>query len=197
MRLWHWRYNTNPQKLNPISVCLPSTLCSFSADLFSWQPETTVNEHVLSVGKIKQGERLQRTLMFNAPSAPSDCTLNLVIKYTLESDEMTQIQKAISLDIPVIQPFHATFDILPRIAKDGGMPDPFTEGGYSLGVAQSWLLMSTITRLGSEKLQLQQIGIEGTSVSEDHNLEIQEVTSIDSTSGLPGIPPSKQSNSST
>lgn len=153
--------------------------------------------HVLSVGKIKRGERLHRTLMFNAPLAPSDCTLNLVMKYTLESDEMTQIQKTMSLDIPVIQPFHATFDILPRIAKDGGMPDPFAEGGYHLGVSQSWLLMSSITRLGSEKLQLQQIGVDGTSISEDHNLEIQEVISIGSTSALPGIPRSKQSNGST
>ena len=119
------------------------------------------------------------------------------MKYTLESDEMTQIQKTMSLDIPVIQPFHATFDILPRIAKDGGMPDPFAEGGYSLGVSQSWLLMSSITRLGSDKLQLQQISVDGTSISEDHNLEIQEVISIDSTSALPGIPRPKQSNGST
>ena len=110
---------------------------------------------------------------------------------------MTQIQKTMSLDIPVIQPFHATFDILPRIAKDGGMPDPFAEGAYCLGVSQSWLLMSSITGLGSEKLQLQQIGVDRTSVSEDHNLEIQEVTSIGSTSAMPGIPRSKQSNSST
>ena len=142
---------------------------------------------MLSVGKIKRGERLQRTLIFNAPSKPSDCTLNLVMTYNLESDGKTQIQKAMSVDIPVIQPFHATFDILPRIAKDGGMPDPFGEGGYRLDVSQSWLLISSITRLGSEKVQLKHIGVDGSLASQDHQLDVQEITSIESATAQPGI----------
>jgi hypothetical protein len=163
-------------------------LCLFLEQLFSWHPEATSTRNILSVGKIRQGERHQCTLMFNAPSTPSDHTLNLIMKYTLESDGMTEIRTTLSLDVPVIQPFHTIFDILPRIAKDGGMPDPFSEGGYSLGVSQSWLLVSSITRLGSEKLELQHLGVDGTSVAEDHNFDIQEVEGNSSPSEpLPGI----------
>ena len=146
-----------------------------SEQLFSWHSQPTSTPNILSVGQIRQGERHQCTLMFNSPSTASDCTLNLIMKYTLESDGMTEIRKTLSLDIPVIQPFQTTFDILPRIAKDGGMPDPFSQGDYSLGVSQSWLLMSSIMRLGSEKLELQHLGVDERSVPEDHHLDIQEI----------------------
>ena len=182
------RSNTNPQMWKAPRVRHRILLCLFLEQLFSWHPEATSTRNILSVGKIRQGERHQCTLMFNAPSTPSDYTLNLIMKYTLESDGMTEIRKTLSLDVPVIQPFHTIFDILPRIAKDGGMPDPFSEGGYSLGVSQSWLLVSSITRLGSEKLELQHLGVDGTSVAEDHNLDIQEVEGNSSPSKpLPGI----------
>jgi hypothetical protein len=156
-------------------VCHRILLSLFSEQLFSWHPEATSTRNILSIGKIGQGERHQCTLIFNAPSTPSDYTLNLIMKYTLESDGMTEIRKTLSLDVPVIQPFHTIFDILPRIAKDGGMPDPFSEGDYSLGVSQSWVLVSSITRLGSEKLELQNLGVDGTSLRDDHNLDIREV----------------------
>jgi len=159
-----------------------------SEQLFSWHSQSTPTSKILSVGKIRQGERHQCTLMFIAPSTPSDCTLNLIMKYILESDGMTEIRKTLSLDIPVIQPLQTTFDILPRITQDGGMPDLFSQGGYSLGVSQSWLLMISITRLGSEKLELQHLGVEGTLVTEDHHLDIQDVEDNSSpVEPLPGM----------
>lgn len=87
---------------------------------------------------------------------------------------MTEIKKTLSLDIPVIQPFHTNFDILPQITQNGGMPDPFSEGEYLLNVSQTWLLMSSITRLGSEKLELQQIGVTGVFDMDDLSLDIGE-----------------------
>jgi Gryzun, putative trafficking through Golgi len=144
---------------------------------FSWRNTTELSSDgdVLKIGSVGAGERKDCILIFNAPSVPRECTLTLVLKYTLESDSMTEIQKTVALDIPVIQPFHASFDILPRPAKDGGMPNPFSEGEYHLRVSQSWMLLSTVTRLGSEKLELQQISVTGTFSSEDVWLDIHEV----------------------
>jgi len=90
------------------------------------------------------------------------------MKYTLSSDRMTEIRKTVGLDIPVIQPFHASFDILPLVAEEGGMPDPFAEGEFILNVRQAWLLTSSIGKLGPEMLEVRHVGVEG-------NLEVAEV----------------------
>jgi len=95
---------------------------------------------------------------------------------------MTEIRKTLSIDIPVIQPFHTTFDILPQVTENGGMPDPFSEGEYLLNVSQTWLLMSLITRLGSEKLELQHIGVKAMLDKEDMSLDIREGKGCSSTS---------------
>ena len=113
--------------------------------------------------------------------------MNLVIKYTLQSDGMTEIHKTLSLDIPVIQPFHANFDILPHLVEDGGMPNPFIDGEYYLPVSQSWLLLSSITRLGSEKLEVQHISVTGTFKTEDMSIDAREVGSIPSLNQPAGI----------
>ena len=94
---------------------------------------------------------------------------------------MTEIRKTLSVDIPVIQPFHTTFDILPRVTENGGMPDPFSEGEYLLNVSQTWLLMSSITRLGTEKLELQHIGVKAVLDKEDMSLNIREGKGCSST----------------
>jgi Gryzun, putative trafficking through Golgi len=123
---------------------------------------------------VGSGEHHQCTLIFKAPLAPADCTLNLIITYTLASDGMTEIRKTMSLDIPVIQPFHTNFDVLPRVTENGGMPDPFSEGEYLLNVSQTWVLISSITRLGSEKLELQHVGVTGVFDMDNLSLNIIE-----------------------
>jgi hypothetical protein len=105
---------------------------------------------------------------------PSDFTLNVVVKYTLESDTRTEIRKTLSIDIPIIQPFHTIFDILPRLGRESDMPDPFSEETLPLSVSQRWLLTTSITRLGSEKLDLQHIGVTGTFNQEEMSIELYE-----------------------
>ena len=126
----------------------------------------------LTLGKLRPDEQRSCTLIFNAPSTPTECTLNLVMNYTLESDGVTEIQKTLALDIPIIQPFHTTFNILPRVVEDGGMPDPFMEGELRLHVAQSWLLMSSVNRLGSEDLELQRVDVSGSFGEQLIGLEV-------------------------
>ena len=146
----------------------------------------TCNENTLVVGNVLPSEQHQCTLIFNAPLSPTDCTLNLVINYTLESDRMTEIRKTLSVDIPVIQPFHTTFDILPQPTDNSGMPDPFSDGEYLLNVSQTWLLMSSITRLGSEMLEIQHIGVKAALDKDNMSLDIREGKGCSSISGSIG-----------
>jgi hypothetical protein len=132
------------------------------------------NDNKLLVGNVSSGGQKQCNLIFNAPLGQMDCTLHLTLTYTLESDQMTEIKKTLALDVPVIQPFHTVFEILPRVTENGGMPDPFGEGERLLSVSQTWLLMSSITRLGSEKLELQHISVKGNFDPDDLSLDIRE-----------------------
>jgi hypothetical protein len=145
----------------------------------------TANTHL--IGDIPPAAQHTCTLLFTAPETPTDCTLTLTMKYTLSSDRMTEIHKTVALDIPVIQPFHASFDILPLVAEEGGMPDPFAEGEFMLNVRQAWLLTSSIGRLGSEMLEARHIGVEGNLELAGMALEIKEGKGCSSDEGLIGF----------
>ena len=154
------------EPLDHDSECDPFSWTSDSADL------VTRNVHL--IGDIAPGAQHNCQLLFCAPTTPTDCTLTLTMKYTLASDRMTEIRKTLALDIPIIQPFHASFDILPRIADEGGMPDPFVEGEFILNVRQAWVLTSSLSRLGSETLEVLHIGVAGKFDFERMALEVQE-----------------------
>jgi hypothetical protein len=144
-------------------------------ELFVWQQnDETRHGNTLLLGEVLPAQQQKCVLVFNAPSTPIECTLNLIIKYTLKSDRMTEIQKALALDIPVIQPFHVNFDILPRLALDSGMPDIFSEGEYILQVSQAWLLISSISKLGSETLELQHVTVSGGFENEEMSVRIHD-----------------------
>jgi hypothetical protein len=108
---------------------------------------------------VRPREQHECILFFFAPSAPTDCTLSLIIKYTLESDGLTEIRKPLLFDIPVIQPFNTAFEILPALAENARMPDPFGEEEYPLQVLQTWSMMTSITRLGSDTLEVKEITV--------------------------------------
>jgi hypothetical protein len=152
-----------------------------------WQSssDTLSENNILNLGKVRPGEQRECILFFFAPSAPTDCTLSLIIKYTLESDGLTEIRKSLLFDIPVIQPFNTAFEILPALAENTGMPDLFGEKEYPLQVLQIWSMMTSITRLGSDTLEVKEITVtrsdqdelslhisktEGNSASKDERL---------------------------
>jgi hypothetical protein len=164
--------------MNQRTLC-PSIFLTLEHDgeheLFAWSDSTElVSGNVHLIGEIAPGQQHNCTLLFTAPETPTDCTLTLSMKYTLSSDRMTEIRKTLALDIPVIQPFHASFDILPCIVEDGGMPDPFAEGEFILNVRQAWVLTSSISRLGSETLEVQHVGMTGNLGFEKMALEVRE-----------------------
>lgn len=147
-----------------------------AGSIFSWQSsvEGTSDSNLLTVGNIPAGEQRECILIFNAPSAPTDCTLSLIIKYTLESDGLTEIRKPLLFDIPVIQPFHTSFDILPALTEDEGMPNPFGDEEYPLHILQKWILMTSITRLGSDNLEVERIVVVRRHDGDEMPLDISE-----------------------
>jgi hypothetical protein len=129
------------------------------------------------VGNVRPGEQHECILIFFAPSAPTDCTLSLIIKYTLESDGLTEIRKPLLFDIPVIQPFNTAFEILPALAENTGMSDPFGEKEYPLQVLQNWSLMTSVTRLGSDTLEVKEITV---TRSDQNEMSLQISKTMDS-----------------
>ena len=142
---------------------------------FSWLDTTDSrsDDTFLPSWDIQPGQQKQYTLFLHAPLTPTDYSLNIVANYSLASDKATQICKTLLLDIPIIQPFHINFDIRPCLSTDG-MPDFFNEGESLLRVSQSWLLRSSLNRLGSDKLEVQRMQITGDFQKEEMALRIYD-----------------------
>jgi len=96
------------------------------------------------------------------------------------------VKKAL-LDIPVIQPLQTTFDIFPLLSAGDEMPNIFKEGDDTLRVSQTWRLITSISRIGSDKLELKGIRINGGCDAENSSLVIREISSSDEISGLPRL----------
>jgi len=126
---------------------------------FLWEtsPGETISEKELDIGDVNPGEQRVCTIIFNAPSVPTECSLNLLIKYFLHSDLKTEVIKRALLDVPVIQPFQATFEIIPRL-EETGLPDLFSERG-ELCVSQMWRLNTALSRIGGDVLELRDIKV--------------------------------------
>lgn len=149
-------------------------------DMFQWldPSEPVISGNTLEIGEIiTAGERRDCTILFKAPSVPTERSLSLAIKYFLRSDPKTEVVKRALLDIPVIQPLQMTFDIFPQLARNGGMPNIFHEGPNSLPVAQMWRLITSTSRIGSDRLELKNIRILGECNAEGFQLDIAATSS--------------------
>jgi hypothetical protein len=157
-------------------------------DQFLWQPSSsqTIQDQTLILGTLSPSEQRNCTLLFKAPLDPTESTLNLIIKYTLDSDRLTEIRKPVTIEIPVIQPFHTTFDIFPYLSEGGrGMPDPFGGDEYPLKVEQVWSLISSITRFGAENLEVRKIKVDTREIPEGVALKIDEMKGCSSNDDKP------------
>ena len=165
-------------------------------NMFQWLDSSNpaISGNVLEIGEITPGERRDSTILFKPPSAPTERSLGLVIKYFLRSDPKTEVVKRALLDIPVIQPLQTTFDIFPQVARNSGMPNIFHEGPNSLPVAQMWRLCASISRIGSDMLELKNIRILGECEAEGSQLDIAATSS--SAEEISSISNSKEAKSS-
>jgi Gryzun, putative trafficking through Golgi len=147
---------------------------------FSWETPSreTTSSKELDLGDISPAEQRTCTIRFSAPSTPTECSLTLLIKYFLHSDPKTEVIKRALLDVPVIQPFQATFEIVSLLGE--GMPDFF--GEEELCVRQEWRVMTAISRIGAEVLELKDIVMVDTS--DTAGVELKTEDEVGGVSGM-------------
>jgi hypothetical protein len=153
-------------------------------NMFTWQDpsDTAVAGNTLDVGVMKAGVKRDCLLLFNAPPEPTEHSLSLIIKYFLQSDPKTEVVKRALIDVPVIQPLQTTFDIFPQLASQSGMPNIFADEEEPLRVSQTWRLVSSISRIGSDLLELKRIQVIG-----ECNVDNVSVDIIDGSSSIDDI----------
>ncbi|EFQ96713.1 hypothetical protein MGYG_08638, partial [Nannizzia gypsea CBS 118893] len=95
---------------------------------------------------------------------PIQYDLEISAFYHLTSDPETPISKAISLDLPFIQPFEANYDFLPRL-HPAPWPDFFhiDESGVS-STQQRWLVSSTLMSFARETLLIEDVKLRSIAI---------------------------------
>ncbi|KAI5780547.1 Gryzun, putative trafficking through golgi-domain-containing protein [Geopyxis carbonaria] len=102
---------------------------------------------------------------FVSSSIPIDCTMEIKVQYHLLSDPETPIEKTATVDMPITNPFHPTFDFSPRVH-----PEPWSDY-FSLsddlfnkvntnnentphmnGITQRWCLTTTVLAVGEDTI---------------------------------------------
>ena len=144
--------------------------------MFVWQDpsKTAVAGNTLEIGNVTPGQRKECVLLFNAPIEPTEHSLSLIIKYFLQSDPKTEVVKRALLDVPVIQPLQTTFDIFSQLAPQGGMPNIFSNEKQPLRVSQSWRLISSVSRIGSDLFELREVRVIGECNTQNVSLDLAE-----------------------
>ena len=121
-----------------------------------------------SLGNLKPSECVNRCFKFASANVPADCTLEIRLRYNLVSDPETPTEKVVSVEMPIISPFHCTFDFSPRVHPDI-WPDYFSlEDGLfdavgkedgekppSQGIIQRWCLTTSILSVGKDDIMLE------------------------------------------
>jgi len=120
------------------------------------------------LGNMKPSEHVTRYFTFSSAAIPADCVLEIKLQYNLVSDPETPTEKVVSVEMPIITPFHCTFDFSPRVHPDV-WPDYFSiddelfddvgrEDGkkpLSQGIIQRWCLTTTILGVGKDDITLE------------------------------------------
>lgn len=112
------------------------------------------------LGQLIPGQTAKKTVQFMAPLYPVDCTIDICAQYYLISDPETPVSKAVTLDLPIVDPFAATFDFSPRVHPKE-WPSYFTLNAEETAVVgkdrleglwQRWCLTANLTNQATEAL---------------------------------------------
>ena len=120
------------------------------------------------LGHIKPSEKVLGRFRLPSASIPADCVLEIKLRYHLLSDPETITEKVVSVDMPIITPFHCTFDFSPRVHPDD-WPDFFsidndlfdrdgtetTKVSQEQGIKQRWCLTTNILGVGEDTLTIE------------------------------------------
>jgi hypothetical protein len=117
-----------------------------------------------ALGNMKPSERITRNFNFPSASIPADCSLEIKLRYNLLSDPETITEKVVSVDMPIIAPFHCTYDFSPRV-HHGAWPDYFTlsdelfngstEKPQPQGIVQRWCLTANVQGVARDDITIE------------------------------------------
>jgi trafficking protein particle complex subunit 11 len=125
-----------------------------------------------SLGQLLPGQLAKKTFQFTAPINAADSTIDISAQYYLISDPETPVSKAVTLDLPVVDPFAATFDFSPRVHPTD-WPSYFSinpeeaalVGKDKLeGLWQRWCLTANLTNQATDTLIIKNCTISLSSI---------------------------------
>lgn len=101
---------------------------------------------------------------FQSSATPVDCTLEIVLRYHLVTDPETPIQKTVVAEMPIINPFHPTFDWSSHLHPEQ-WPDCFSISDEVfdsvtpdvkpiIGITQRWALHAMMMNVGEDNLEI-------------------------------------------
>ncbi|EGD86635.2 hypothetical protein H113_05191 [Trichophyton rubrum MR1459] len=109
------------------------------------------------IAELGAGEHTILPAMVVEAPHPIQYDLEISVSYHLSSDPEAAISKAISLDLPFIQPFEANHNFLPRLHLSP-WPDFFNiDESEASNMQQRWLLNSTLMPLARETLVIEDV----------------------------------------
>lgn len=138
--------------------------------MITWHPPSgqPVEASVYKLGTLNPSTAITLPFTFQSSSTPIDCTLEISLRYHLVSDPETPIRKTMSVEMPIINPFHATIDWSVSVHPDP-WPDCFSisddvfdsvaekgaDSKPSIGITHRWTFSATVMNVGEDVVKLE------------------------------------------
>lgn len=145
-------------------------LMFIAAPVITWHPHSgePVQTSIYKLGTLKPSTAITLPFTFQSSPTPIDCTLEISLRYHLVSDPETPIRKTMSVEMPIINPFHATIDWSVAVHPDP-WPDCFSipdetfdevtgKGGDIkpvLGITHRWTFSAAVMNVGEDVVKLE------------------------------------------
>ncbi|KAH8666677.1 Gryzun, putative trafficking through golgi-domain-containing protein [Xylariales sp. PMI_506] len=119
----------------------------------------------LSAGTIPTAKSSKATIIFDPISRPTAYDLTIKANYNLVSDPATPIAQIVAFQINVVNPFEASYDLVPRLHNETWPsifdPEAIQElenedeaSHHALGLAQKWCLVTRFASFATEDLRI-------------------------------------------
>ncbi|KAK9477134.1 Gryzun, putative trafficking through golgi-domain-containing protein [Lipomyces japonicus] len=117
---------------------------------------------VLALGQIKSLSSVSHKLFLSMPSEASDLVVTVTVAYHIMTDPDIQISKTCVIDIPVILPFHVTYDLTPRIYPQIWKSPFFIYDleSHCPPITKRWCLSTTIDAVDLTHLKIEDYSFE-------------------------------------
>lgn len=125
--------------------------------------EATLNG--LAAGTIATSKSTKSSITIEPISRPTAYDLTIKAWYSLVSDPATPIVQIVAFQINIVNPFEASYDLVPRLHNDAwpsifdhegihDLSDEDEHAGRALGLAQKWCLISRFGSFAAEDMRV-------------------------------------------